>query len=158
MTLENCKKNSRSKATFYKHGLENERFVLWLYHNEKYRSECLPIKLVEDFDDITASNVIPARLLKVWSYLTPERRKERKHKNQFNKLRRHMRTWTGKGGEPPSQQVVLFSGITLDCFGSYICEKQKAYGGLLKPGGYKAMRSGLSYLFRRYSRKMAIRL
>ena len=33
-------------------------------------------------------------------------------------------------------------------------KKRKANGGLLKPRGYKAMRSGLSYLFRRYSRKM----
>ena len=31
MTLSNAKKQTRSKATYYKHNLENVRFLLWAF-------------------------------------------------------------------------------------------------------------------------------
>ena len=34
MTLDNCKKSNRAKATFYKHGLNNERFIMWVYNSD----------------------------------------------------------------------------------------------------------------------------
>jgi hypothetical protein len=58
--------------------------------------------------------------------------------------------YLGLGGTEPLKEVVIFDSITPEVFGEYLCEKRKKDGGLLKPGTYKAMRSGLSYLFKRY--------
>ena len=157
MTIDNCKKMNRAKKTFYKHGLENERFILWLYQSDQYRLECLVPELVVEIDDLVAEIVIPDHLKTRWRRVAKEKGSSyalRVQKFKNLKIREHVRTWTGIEGESPLKEIINFEGLTVDCFGQYVCEKRKIDGSLLKPNGYKAMRSGLSYLFKRYKQKM----
>ncbi|GFH43570.1 predicted protein [Chaetoceros tenuissimus] len=51
MTLDTVKKKNKDESMFYKHQLENVRFIVWLYKNEKYRDMCLVPDLVRDLHD-----------------------------------------------------------------------------------------------------------
>jgi hypothetical protein len=72
MNLTNIKSKTRAKATYNKHQLENERFILWLYNHEQHCNLCLAHDLVEKLDDLKASVVVPANMKKRWRKLSEE--------------------------------------------------------------------------------------
>jgi hypothetical protein len=153
MNLTNIKSKTRAKATYNKHQLENERFILWLYNHEQHCNLCLAHDLVEKLDDLKASVVVPANMKKRWRKLSEEDKAIRAKGYEESILRGHIKECLGAAGHPPDGPTVLFDGTTAEVFAEYLCAKRKHNGCLLRPGGYKGMRAGLSYLFRRYGQK-----
>ena len=75
MTLSNAKKQTRSQATYYKHNLENVRFLLWAYENPDIKSigEALdPSSFVAALDAIKANTHISRQVFQVPRPRTPE--------------------------------------------------------------------------------------
>ena len=147
MTIDGARKNSQSKHTFYKNGLENERFLMWLFNHPVHQTNVLKEDFILSIEEAESSVIFPPK----FQLLPPDKRHEKQTKFLDHAVRQTIKSeYLGPGGTEPFQDVVNFDSITPEVFGEYLCEKRKKNGGLLKPGSYKGMRSGLSYLFKRY--------
>lgn len=154
MTLSNAKKQTRSAATYYKHNLENIRFLLWAYENQDVESigDALDPSFVAALDATKANIQYPTKFSR---YKGQELQK--KQDNFLTKaLRDEIKDRLGTPGHKPPHPTLLHDELTPDQFGEYLCHKKKEGGETLKPDTYKNFRSGLSYLYRRYGQKMDI--
>mgnify|MGYP000335293960 CR=1 FL=1 len=153
MTLNNAKKHTRSKATHYKHNLENVRFLLWAYANpgERDIGDALDTSFVAALDAEKANIQYPAK----FSKFTGATLAKKQEGFLTEKLRDVIKARLGTPGNMPPHPTLLHSELTPDQFGQYLCMKTKEGGGTMEPGTYKNYRSGLSFLFRRYGKTMA---
>jgi len=155
MNLETVKTKTRATKTYYKHQLENTRFIMWLYHNNNYRDSLLETDLVCDLDHVKEAIIFDQKFLHRIRNLPQDEQAKRKvqyiytHQTTFVKLE-----CLNKGGLAPKRPTVIHQNITPDIYGDYLCSKRKGSGALLKPGVYQGMRSGLTYLFTRYKKKL----
>ena len=101
MTLDNAKKKTRSQNTYYKHNLENQRFIMYLFRHPDYCTTCLDPELVEDLEDKEAGVVIPENLKKRWRTLPPEIRKTRQDNYVTDQLRGLISECLGEAGIIP---------------------------------------------------------
>jgi len=147
MNLQSVKSKTKAKSTFYKHGLENERQLLYQYNRYP---DTLDPQLVLDLDVMKATTSYPRR----YDKHSDEKKAALKAGYLSNKMREKLKECLGPGGHPPPRKTLIFSKFTPDMFGEYLCDKRKKDGSLMKPGSYKGYRSGLSYLFKRYKEKM----
>ena len=153
MTLNNAKKHTRSKATHYKHNLENVRFLLWAYANpgERDIGDALDTSFVAALDAEKANIQYPAK----FSKFTGATLAKKQEGFLTEKLRDVIKARLGTPGHMPPHPTLLHSELTPDQFCQYLCMKTKEGGGTMEPGTYKNYRSGLSFLFRRYGKTMA---
>ena len=156
MNLASVKQNTRAKATIYKHQLENERFILWLYFNNEYRG-CLNNDFCDLLSNIYVSSSIPTHVRRKWekealSDDEKKKKEERYYSTVF--LRPFIRESLGEGGLPPSRPTINPEKLDATVIGHYLCSKRKQDGSLLVSQGYKGMRSSLSHLYRIYGYKM----
>lgn len=152
MTLSNAKKQTRSQATYYKHNLENVRFLLWAYENPDIKSigEALDPSFVAALDAIKANTQYPAK----FSRYRGQELQKKQDKFLTNALKEEIKARLGTPGHQPPHSTLLHEELTADQFGEYLCHKRKDGGETLKPDTYKNFRSGLSFLYRRYGQKM----
>ena len=154
MTLSNAKKQTRSAATYYKHNLENIRFLLWAYENQDIESigDALDPSFVAALDATKDNIQYPTKFSR---YQGQELQK--KQDNFLTKaLRDKIKDRLGTPGHKPPHPTLLHEELTPDQFGEHLCHKKKEGGETMKPDTYKNFRSGLSYLYRRHGQKMDI--
>ncbi|GFH47913.1 hypothetical protein CTEN210_04389 [Chaetoceros tenuissimus] len=156
MTLDTVKKKTKAETTFYKHQLENVRFIIWLYKNEKYRDVCLVPELIPDLQDKVENQNYDQKFLRRNGRLSAEELEVKKSKYNYTLASKFLREeCLNVGGHKPIRQTVIHQNITPDVYGEYLCEIRKGNGSLLRPGVYAGLRSGLTYLFKRYNVKMS---
>ena len=155
MTLDAVKKKTKAESTFYKHQLENVRFIVWLYKNEKYRNMCLVPDLIRDLHDKVENQNYDPKFLKRNRRLSAEDLEVKKSKYNYALASNFLRDkCLNVGGHKPIRQTVIHQHITADVYGDYLCDLRKGNGSLLRPGVYAGLRSGLTYLFKRYNEKI----
>ena len=136
MTLNNAKKHTRSKATHYKHNLENVRFLLWAYANpgERDIGDALDTSFVAALDAEKANIQYPAK----FSKFTGATLAKKQEGFLTEKLRDVIKARLGTPGNMPPHPTLLHSELTPDQFGQYLCMKTKEGGGTMEPGTYRA--------------------
>ena len=114
-----------------------------------HAESCLDPTFLVELQDHEASIEFSQKFLNRIRRLTTQKKRQRKEKYVEEKVRLLIKDQLGPGGHVPNGPTVVFDRITPDIFGAYLCSKRKPNGALYKPDGYKAIRAGLSYLYRR---------
>jgi hypothetical protein len=100
------------------------------------------------------------RFLKELRMLNATEQASKKEKHIESVVRKNLiDVCLGQPGDSPSRPTIIFYAITSNIYLDYLCSKRKwgghhETGAILRPTVYGGLRSSLTYLFKRYGRKM----
>lgn len=155
MNLETVKKKKRATLTFYKHQLENVRFIMWLYRSQ-FKDTCLEHELITDLNKIETDEAYSKSFIRKIQKLPLAEQKLRKEKYIYTSQTKFLKEkCLNDGGLTPHRKTIIHKNMTADTYGHYLCERRKKDGALFNPDYYPGLRSSFTYLFARYNKKIS---